>query len=253
SAPESGGLRRLAGEEVLADMLAGGEQVNGDILTKARTAVDNAFSSLLGLSSLKMTNAEVDALLRDTASVMRGVSPMDIDMSKSHLKGLEFALEDPAGFINGDARFSRAVADLEEVAAAATAEGDGTKRNVADVVRDTGVASLQSLRRVGTATAADKARALSLDAVPLNQLANLYDKYFGGMLGDFARLKRTKEATFNKTITAGRELNYHGEAMGELSPMATANKVKAFAQRSPARMEAWNQLQQVGTLYRLWP
>ena len=42
------------------DALAGGEQINGDILSKARAAVDNAFSALLGLSSLKMTNAEVD-------------------------------------------------------------------------------------------------------------------------------------------------------------------------------------------------
>ena len=251
--PEVGSLRRLAGEEVLADMLAGGEQINGDILSKARAAVDNAFSALLGLSGLKMTNAEVDALLRDTASVMRGVSPTAVDNKQSHLQGLEFAMENPAEFISGDARFSRAIADMDEVVAAATAEGDGTKRNVVDVVKDTGRSALQSIRSVGTATAADKARKFALDTVPLNQLANLYDKYFGGMLGDFARLKRTKEATFNKIITSGRELNYHGEQLGEVSPMATANKIKAFAQRNPARMEAWNQMQQVGTLYRLWP
>lgn len=251
--PEAGGMRRLAAEEVLADMLAGGEKVNGDVITKARSAVDNAFSALLGISNLKMTNAEVDALLRDTASVIRGASPASVDMKRSHLQGLEFAMTNPNEFVDGDPRFSRAVADLDEVITSATAEADGTKRNVADVVKDTGASALQSVRSIGTATAADKARKLALDTVPLNQLANLYDKFFGGQLGEFARLKRTKEATFNKLITAGKSLNYHGQDMGELSPMATANQIKAFAQKNPKRMEAWNQLQQVGTLYRLWP
>jgi len=251
--PEQGGLRRLAGEEVLADMLAGGEKVNGDILTKARAAVENAFASMLGISNLRMTNAEVDALLRDTAAVTRGVNPASIDMSKQHMQGLEFAMTDPASFVAEDPRFSRAAADIDTILAAATAEGEGSKRNIADVARETGADALQKVRGIGTATAADKARRFSLDLVPLNQMANLYDKYFDGMLGEFARLKRTKEATFNKLITGGNELNYQGEQLGELSPMSTANKIKAFAQKNPSRMQAWNQVQQMGTLYRLWP
>uniref|UniRef100_A0A6M3X446 Uncharacterized protein n=1 Tax=viral metagenome TaxID=1070528 RepID=A0A6M3X446_9ZZZZ len=251
--PEQGGLRRLAGEEVLADMLAGGEKINGDILTKARAAVENAFASMLGISNLRMTNAEVDALLRDTAAVTRGVNPASLDMSKQHMQGLEFALTDPDSFLSEDVRFSRSAADLDVILAAATAEGEGSKRNIADVAKETGADALQKVRSIGTATAADKARRLALDLVPLNQMANLYDKYFDGMLGEFARLKRTKEATFNKLITSGTELNYQGEALGKLSPMDTANKIKAFAQKNPARMQAWNQVQQMGTLYRLWP
>lgn len=251
--PEQGGLRRLAGEEVLADMLAGGEKVNGDIISKARAAVENTFASLLGVSNLRMTNAEVDALLRDTASVVRGVDPAALDMSKQHLQGLEFAATNPDVFVAEDPRFSRIAGDLDKILAAATAEGEGTKRNIADVARESGADALQKIRSVGTATAADKARSLSLDLVPLNQLANLYDKYFDGMLGEFAKLKRGKEATFNKLITSETQLDYHGESLGGLSPMATANKIKAFAQKNPARMQAWNQVQQMGTLYRLWP
>lgn len=251
--PEQGGLRRLAAEEVLADMLAGGEKVNGDVLTKARSAVENAFASMLGYSKLTMTNEQVDALLRDTAAVAKGTSPAALNRNAGHLQGLEFAMNDPASWLAGDARFSRAVADIDEVIAAASAEGDGTRRNIADVAKGTGLDALQKVKSLGTATAADKARAVALDAVPLNQLANLYDKYFSGKLGEFARLKRGKEAAFNKSITSPQKLNFMGEALGEVSPMATANKLRAFSHKNPARMQAWNQTQQIATLYRLWP
>lgn len=251
--PEQGGLRRLAAEEVLADMLAGGEKVNGDVLTKARSAVENAFASMLGYSKLTMTNEQVDALLRDTAVVAKGTSPAALNRDVGHLQGLEFAMNDPASWLAGDARFSRAVADIDEVIAAASSEGDGTRRNIADVAKGTGLDALQKVKSLGTATAADKARAVALDAVPLNQLANLYDKYFSGKLGEFARLKRGKEAAFNKSITSPQKLNFMGEALGEVSPMATANKLRAFSHKNPARMQAWNQTQQIATLYRLWP
>lgn len=251
--PEQGGLRRLAAEEVLADMLAGGEKVNGDVLTKARSAVENAFASMLGYSKLTMTNEQVDALLRDTAVVAKGTSPAALNRNAGHLQGLEFAMNDPASWLAGDARFSRAVADIDEVIAAASTEGDGTRRNIADVAKGTGLDALQKVKSLGTATAADKARAVALDAVPLNQLANLYDKYFSGKLGEFARLKRGKEAAFNKSITSPQKLNFMGEALGEVSPMATANKLRAFSHKNPARMQAWNQTQQIATLYRLWP
>lgn len=251
--PEQGGLRRLAAEEVLADMLAGGEKVNGDIITKARAGIENAFMAMLGVSNLRMTNAEVDALLRDTAAVTNGVNPASIDMSKRHLQGLEFALNDPASFVAGDPRFSLAGADLDKVLAAASAEGEGSKRNLADVAEEVGANSLQAVRSIGTATAADKARAFALELVPLNQLANLYDKYFDGALGEFARLKRRKESTHNKLLTQGVDLNYYGEELGAVSPMSTSNQLKEFARKNPARMQAWNQVQQLGTLYRLWP
>ena len=251
--PEQGGLRRLAGEEVLADMLAGGEKVNGDILTKARAGIENAFATMLGVSDLRMTNAEVDALLRDTAAVTRGVNPATIDMTQSQLQGLELAAVDPIAFTADDARFSRISADLDKVLAAATAEGEGSRRNIADISREAGADALQKIRSVGTATAADKARRFALDLVPLNQMANLYDKYFDGMLSEFAKLKRGKEATFNKLITSDIKLNYHGQDVGAVSPMSAANRIKTFAQKNPARMQAWNQVQQLGTLFRLWP
>ncbi|HNR00785.1 MAG TPA: hypothetical protein PKN52_12325, partial [Trueperaceae bacterium] len=103
--PEVGSLRRAAAEEVLMDMLAGGERVNGDVLAKVRSAIDNAFAHLLGVSHLRMTNAEVDALLRDVALAANGRTPKGSGKAP-HLQGLEFALEDPAQFVAGDPKFS---------------------------------------------------------------------------------------------------------------------------------------------------
>ncbi|MBP8277142.1 MAG: PLxRFG domain-containing protein [Propionivibrio sp.] len=251
--PQQGGLRRLAAEEVLADMLANGEQVNGDIITKARSAIEDSFARLLGLSELRMTNSEVDAILRDAAAISRGTSPTAIDMSKSHLQGLEYAIGDPATFVAGDPRFSRAIADINEIITAASNEDVGTRVNLSEIARRTGLDALQKIKSIGTATAADKARAFTLDMVPLNQLANLYDRLFDGALSVFSRTKRLKEASLNKTITQKTELKYGEQSVGAVSPMDTANKIKSFGYRAPAKYEAWNQLQQTATLYRLWP
>ena len=249
----AGTSRRLAAEEVLADMLANGEQVNGDIITKARAAIEDSFATLLGLGNLRMTNSEVDALLRDAAAISRGTSPTAIDMSKSHLQGLEYAIGDPATFVAGDPRFSRAIADVNEIITAASNEDVGTRVNLSEIARRTGLDALQKIKSIGTATAADKARAFTLDMVPLNQLANLYDRLFDGALSVFSRTKRLKEASLNKTITQKTELKYGEQSVGAVSPMDTAHKIQAFGYRAPAKYEAWNQLQQTATLYRIWP
>lgn len=248
-----GGLRRLAAEEVLADMLAGGEQVTGDVISKARAAIDNTFARLLGVADLRMTNAEVDSLLRDTAKVMRGMAPATIDMDKSHFRGIDSAMASPEDFVAGDPRFSRASAELDRIIEAAQAESDGTRKNVADVAREGGAAALQAIRSVGSATAADKARKLAMDFIPLNQLANLYDKYFAGRLSEFSRLKRQKEATSNKVLTGPTELNYHGEKLGKLSPMTTADAIRKFGRQNPSKLDAWNTMQQEATRFRIFP
>ena len=72
--PENGSLRKLAAEEVLADMFAAGEKVNGDILTKARNAIEQTFATLLGVGKLRMSNNDVDAILRDVSAVLKGTS-----------------------------------------------------------------------------------------------------------------------------------------------------------------------------------
>lgn len=257
--PEDGSMRRLAAEEVLADMLAAGEQVNGDIIAKARAAIENTFARLLGYSQLKMTNAEVDAILRDTGAVMRGSSPSALrEGEPEHLKGLTDLMGDPQSSTVSDARFSRALGDLDKVAAAADAEGPGTRSTINDITKQAGQAGLNLVRNVGASVSEGGVFSTLLDATPLNQLVNLYGKQFSDgnsrPLNDFARLKRAKESDFNKTLTQASDLSYReGEQKVTTSPLELARSWEQFRLRSPAKGDALNQLQQFSTLYRLWP
>lgn len=243
--------RQLASEEVLADMLASGEPIQKNVLAKARAAVDQFFARAMGVADLRMTDAEVESLLRDTALVMKGVPPRAIDMSKKHMQGLKLAMASPDEFTAGDPVYSRVSDEVEAIIAAAGANAAGTK-SLADSIRAAGAHALDTMRSIGSATAKDKLRSLVLDLVPLNQMANAYDKLFEGRLNAFSRLKRSKEATSNQLLTAKRELKYHGESVGEVSPMDTANAIRVFA-KNKAHIDAWNAMQQQATLYRARP
>lgn len=250
--PENGSLRRLAAEEVLADMFAAGEKVNGDVVTKARNAIEQSFATLLGVGKLRMSNNDVDAILRDVSATLTGNSPVVTTLGNPVYRELPDLMADPNPWTAGDARFSRAIADLNEVAMAAEAEHEGTRRNISNIATEIGRASLDKVKGLGTATATDKARSLLLDAIPLNQLANLYDKTMEGRLSPYARLKRGKESAFNKTITQERQLKYRDEDV-KTSPIKLAKDWESFNLRQPAKKVALNQMQQTATLYRVWP
>lgn len=250
--PENGGMRRLAAEEVLADMFAAGEKVNGDILAKARNAIEQSFATLLGVGKLRMSNKEVDTILRDVGATLTGNSPVVTRVGDPAYTELPDLMANPNPWTAGDARFSRAVADLDEVARAAEAEHEGTRRNIQNIAVEVGKASLDKVKGLGTATTTDKARSLLLDAIPLNQLTNLYDGTMEGRLAPYARLKRGKESAFNKTITQERELKYRDDAV-KTSPIKLAKEWESFNLRQPAKKAALNQLQQTATLYRVWP
>lgn len=258
-APGDGGMRRLAAEEVLADMLAAGEKVNGDVVTKARNAIESTFARLLGYSDLKMSNAEVDAILRDVGSVLRGTSPAALRRGEpKHLRGLVDLMGDPQSFTTGDARFSRALNDLDKIAAAADAEGPGVRRTIGDVSRQAGQAGLDLVKNVGASVKEGGVFSTLLDATPLNQLVNLYGKQFSDgearPLNEFARLKRSKESDFNKVLTQASDLSYRqGDEKVTTSPLELAKAWEQFQLRNPAKGDALNKLQQFSTLYRLWP
>lgn len=250
--PENGSLRKLAAEEVLADMFAAGEKVNGDILTKARNAIEQSFATLLGVGRLRMSNTDVDAILRDTAAVLKGTSADVLRKGDPIARDLPGMMADPTPWTTGDARFSRAIADIDEIVHAASAEQDGTRRNLAGVMVDVGKASVSKVRGLGTATARDKVATGLLNAIPLNQLANLYDKLMETRLGTFARLKRAQESLHNKLLTAEQELK-RGDKTYKTSPQALSREWLSFSHRSPAKAAALSQLQQEATLYRVWP
>ena len=252
-----GSLRRLAGEEVLVDMLAGGEKLNGDVLSKLRSALDTAFTAFIGARDLQMSNAEVDALMRDVAAVQRGVSPERLrEGNPRHLRELKFALTDPASFTAGDPRFSRSEAEMEKILADAVAE-QGSTTTIADVAKDAASAAWDKLRNVQGATIGHRIMDVALNATPLNQMANAYDRLFDGGLKALSRRKRRKEADSNKSLTAERELTYRGASSGEqkikTSPVALSKLWTKFKSGSPAQALALDWLNRESTLYRLWP
>lgn len=257
--PEDGGLRRLAAEEVMADMLAANEPITGDVVSKARAGIENTFAQLLGYADLKMTNAEVDAILRDTGAVLRGSSPSALrEGAPDHLKGLVDLMGDPTSSTVGDARFSRALGDLDKIAAAADAEGPGTKRTINDITKQIGQGGLDLVKNLGASFKEGGAFSTLLDAIPLNQLVNFYGKLFSDgtsrPLNEFARLKRNKESDFNKTLTQSADLSYrNGEAKVKTSPLELAKEWENFRLRNPKKGDALNKMQQFSTLYRLWP
>lgn len=250
--PRNGSLRRLAGEEVLADMFAAGEKVNGDVLTKARAAIENSFATLLGVGSLRMKNSEVDALLQDVGAVLQGRSPVAKRSGEPTHEALPYMMADPRDYTDSDARFSRSFADLDRISDAALRDGDGSRRNLADVAKDVGELAIDKVRSMGTATARDKTRGLLLDATPLSQIANLYSKMFDGGIAQFARLKRAKEAMHNQILTREATLKY-GDMDVTTSPVQLAQAWNKYNNASPAKRDALNNLQQTATLYRLFP
>lgn len=249
---ENGGLRKLAAEEVLADMFAAGEKVNGDILTKARNAIEQTFATLLGVGKLRMNNNDVDSILRDVSAVLKGTSADVLRKGDPIARDLPGMMADPTPWTMGNPRFSRAIADVDEIIRAANAEQDGTRRNLADVIVDVGKASLSMVRGLGTATVRDKIASGLLNAMPLNQIANAFDKLMEGRLGNFARLKRAQESMHNKLLTQERELELHGKKY-TTSPQALSKQWVSFARRNPDKATALSQLQQDATMYRVWP
>lgn len=248
----AGGMRRLAAEEVMADMFAAGETVAPDIVTKIRAAIENGFATVLGVGKLRMKNAEVDALLRDVGATLQGNSPLVTRLGDPAPADLPSLMADPTPWLAGDARFSRAAAELSQIAAAAAADGNGAHRSINDVMTGFTKVVMDKLKLVGTATARDKVHALFLDATPLNQIANLYPKMFDGGLKVLSRLKTAKESLSNKTLTRMADLTYHGETIHTSGTDVSQSWLK-FNEASAKKQDALNALQQTATLYRLFP
>src|ERR1700712_3524131 len=250
---DTGLSRSVAAEEVLADMLAGGQKVNGDVLSKARNAIEAGMAKLIGISDLRMDNKEVDALLRDVARVNRGVAPAAIDRAAPHLQGLVNMLADPQQGMAGDARFSRALGDLDRIISDAESDGPGAKRSMNDIAKDAGTASLTYLKDVGNQFKTGGAFGSLLSAVPLNQIESLYHKILPGLTA-FVKLKDQKEATTNRLLTQPETLRYRDETTDhKISSVDLTKEWEKFKRTAPAKAEALDNLNQYATLYRLHP
>lgn len=246
---EQGSVRRLAGEEVLADMFAAGEKVSPDIITKARAAIEQGFAKVLGLSKMRMENSEVEALLRDVSAALNGAPAQVAQLGQNH-PGLVDLMGDPAPWMTASAKFDRAGATLDQIVN--DAANDGTRKPMSDVVKNGMQAAYQVVKSGGTGTIRDKIRSGLLDAMPLSQIASYYKGMFDGKLSTFARLKRLMESMHNKILTEKRPLSY-GQSSVNTSAMETAQQWEKFRNANPAQGKALDALQQNATLYRLHP
>jgi hypothetical protein len=249
--------RAVAAEEVLADMLASGETVNGDVITKARSAIETGFAALLGVSHLRMSNAEVELLLRDVAAVTNGASPAGIDQTAKHLRGLVNMMADPAPAVTSDARFSQA-AGMVDTSSVAAEQGRRFTVGINNAAMLAGQAGIDAVRNLGSSFKEGGAFSTLLSATPLNQIVNLYGAQFsdasGTPLNDVARLKRRKESSFNKAITQLGPKQYRaGEPSVVTSPMARTKQQEQFQNKNPEAGNTLGVMEQNATLYHLWP
>lgn len=245
--------RSVAAEEVLADMLAGGQKVNGDVLSKVRNAIETGMAKLIGINDMRMDNAEVDALLRDVARVNRGLAPSAVSKDAPHLRGLIDAMADPQQAMAGDVRFSRALGDLDTIISQASSEGGAPRRSLNDVTKDAATASVGYVKGVFEAFKTGGAFGALLNAMPLNQIESLYHKSLPG-LTEFVRLKDRKEATTNTILTKTETLDYRqGAETFDVSTVDLGREWEKFKRTAPSKAKALDNLHQYSTLYRLHP
>lgn len=245
--------RAVAAEEVLADMLAGGETLTGDVQSKLRSGVNQFFADVLGYGDLVVSDAEVDELLRDVALVIRGhavneVQPQRPEVATTELKNL---MGSPAQFTAGEPRFSRATTTLESAVEDAKDTSTTSDNKVLEVSKDVAQASLDKLKGLQSFIKDGGIKSALLDATPLSQLVNLYGSKLP-KLAEFARLKRRKENAHNKTLTGKLKGSYAGKER-EVTALDTAKRWDKFRRRNPGKGRALDAMNQYGTLYHVFP
>lgn len=242
--------RSLAAEEVLADMLASGEKLNKDIWAKLRAGIREFLARAFGVRNYIVTNAEVDALLSDVAKVIQGAPAADITKTMANP---QIWLIDPEGAAEADPKFSQVRADLDRVISDAQNE---TARVIPmhDIAKAAGQASVDAAKATASALRNNKPGELYVqNAMHLNQLANWYDKLFDGKIGQFATLKRAKEAFFNQLNSRPSKLKYNGQEVSEQSVNDVAKEWSQFGRRNPQKFEALNNMLQYSTFYKVFP
>ena len=250
---EQGLDRATAAEEVLADMIAGKERLNGDVLSKLRNGVNDTVAKLLGYDKYRVRNADVDKLLQDTVAYQRtgaGTRPDSPLADQSAYATLDAALGNPVQ-VASTPRFSQAHRELDEALAAARGERNSATMNSA--VRSSYEAGANALKSTWSAVKNGSIYDKVLDAMPLDRIVDIHGAQ-NPLLEPIARLKRTKEAAHNKAMTEVRDMEYGGETF-TLSPQQLSETRDAY-RRAPATREkakALSALEQQSTLYRVFP
>lgn len=265
-AQNPGMTRQLAAEEVLADMLAAGEKINTDVMTKLRNGVRNFFARLVGIRDLVVTNEEVDRLLADVALVINGEQPVNVKIG-----GQDAALwlNNPSSIAAQNPKFSLAKADYESMVAAAKNEPASKVLPLSHIAKALGQASVDSAKQAGNALTENKlGRAYVRNFMHLDHLVSWYDKKFnptgaktGGFLRKVADLKQGREAQFNRLNAKQKDLTYKTvvngnevlRAVGKKSVNDVNESWDKFKRSNPDKARALDFALTEGTFYQVFP
>ena len=258
--------RSLAAEEVLADMLAGGEKINTDVMTKLRNGVRNFFARLVGIRDLVVTNEEVDRLLADVALVINGEQPVNVKIGG---QDASLWLNNPSSIASQNPKFSLAKADYEAMVAAAKNEPASNVLPLSHIAKALGQAAVDSAKQAGNALTENKlGRAYVRNFMHLDHLVSWYDKKFnptgaktGGFLRKVADLKQGREAQFNRLNAKQKDLTYKTvvngnevlRAVGKKSVNDVNESWDKFKRSNPDKARALDFALTEGTFYQVFP
>lgn len=264
--------RATAAEEVLVDMLASGERMTPDVMSKLRAGLQNFFDRLMGFSRFVVKDADVDKVLGAAAAFQRGESRdlTDAMLGEFGSMYIDQVMQDP-GPLTNDPVFATAESPIAAALRRVDAQRDGqTFQRAWDATRQ---ATGRALDRVAGREGDNAAYPWLHRFMPLNQLASYYDKLFTraadgsnpevNLLARFTSSKRRMENEFNKGAHAEREVVYQPRVKGEklapqtfkTSPRALSLEWDAMA-RSPktaAMARRLNVMMQYATMYRVHP
>lgn len=250
--PAKGSQRRAAAEEVLADMFAGKEKVGNDILSKIRSAVDNGIAKALGYDHLRMSNADVNALMTDVGRVLSRQGAV-MDYERPQYQGI---IDLAAGDVTAtNPKFSQAAADLE---VSTSDQATPKPRYTINSIAKDAVNSFTGLYH-NTAVAINRGggKGYLADFAPLNWLAKYYENEFttaGGenLIGKIDLLNVYKEGAYAQQLAHPTEYSFEGEKF-QTSPQQLAAEWHKFNQRAPQSKDKLSALLNDATLYKVWP
>lgn len=265
-AQNPGMTRSLAAEEVLADMLAAGEKINTDVMTKLRNGVRNFFARLVGIRDLVVTNEEVDRLLADVALVINGEQPVNVKIGG---QDASLWLNNPSSIAAQNPKFSLAKADYESMVAAAKNEPASNVLPLSHIAKALGQAAVDAAKQAGNALTENKlGRAYVRNFMHLDHLVSWYDKKFnptgaktGGFLRKVADLKQGRDAQFNRLNAKQKDLTYKTvvngnevlRAVGKKSVNDVNESWDKFKRFNPDKARALDFALTEGTFYQVFP
>lgn len=260
--------RITAGEEVLADMIAHGETLTGDVRSKIRNAIAQGAATILGVGDLRVSDTRVDELLTHTAAYIRGRHIHKGTSLADELRNvtLDKVTGDP-GALKESALYSRNLAALERALLSVDSDTSRVPVTADDAL---GTATEHSRKALGAVAsrAREGVQALfrgTLHATPLYWLNRTYARMWqtetGNAMNDYADSVMNREAEGNRLINEKHTLRYDvptetggtREVTMQASPHDIALRWTRLHNNHRAQYDALNVVDRYSTLYRVWP